>query len=501
MNVLCSAAKNNFWLDVFEKLDKSRFKPVYWVGTDKVRGRGVKCFYHNVWEAFSLQGGVSGWEQEAKVLGDGWSTKTEYYNYLKILDRVDGDGSFSFMERDNLFKRQLSYWSFVIEKFGVDLIFFSNTPHLPHDYPLYLCAKKMGIKTLMFNVSSLHKWVYLTEDIGGRAIYSGFLEKNPEYIEDLFLEGYEKFLHSKHELPWYMKEQNKKDKNIFRSLETNRFTAIPFHFFDSLFRKIALGVLLGNQTHVKNKYRTIKFYSGLYKTKSPNFLDIASFKVKSSKKKKMLKAEYSKYSVKINPEKYTKYIYFPLHYQPELTTTPLGGEASDQFHVISEISRALPSDTVLVVKEHPSQYAKVLYGSQGRYLGCWESIYNLPNVIICDITVSSIALINHAEAVVTVTGTAGWEALVNKKTSFHFGGAWYQAFPAAKKLDFNDIKSQLKEGLEKGSGDSIKSKDLCKYFGDNAIKANIHGSQKEQRDVDMQLTVEYIKIASQYYNH
>lgn len=174
MNVLCSAAKNNFWLDVFEQLRSSSLNPVYWIGSNRVVRRDPGCFYHDVWKAFSLEGCVSGWESDVGSLDVGWISKSEYYSYLKILDRVDGDGSFSFSERDNLLKRQLSYWSFVLEKFKVDLVFFSNTPHLPYDYPLYLCAKRKGIKTLMFNVSSIPRWTYLTDEIGGEAVFGNF---------------------------------------------------------------------------------------------------------------------------------------------------------------------------------------------------------------------------------------------------------------------------------------------------------------------------------------
>ena len=495
MNVLCSAAKNNFWLDVFEQLESSSLNPVYWIGSNKAVRRDPGCFFHDVWKAFSLEGCVAGWEGEADSLGGSWITKTEYYNYLKILDRVDGDGSFSFSERDNLFKRQLSYWSFVLERFEVDLVFFSNTPHLPHDYPLYLCAKRKGIKTLMFNVSSIPRWLYLTDSIGGKALFSGFLDMHPELSDELYSEAVEKFLYAKHELPWYMKAQKKRDGSFLRSLESNKYTSVPYHFIGAALKILALRPILSPGSFEKNKYRTIKCYSGLYKTQDPGLLNIARLKIAHEHKKQGLQKEYAKFSALIDPGNVGRYVYFPLHYQPELTTAPLGGEASDQFHVISELSRALPSDVKLIVKQHPSQYSKVLYGAQGRYLGCWEAISRLSNVVLCDMSVSSISLVNQAEAVVTVTGTAGWEALVNQKTSFHFGGAWYQSFPAARKLDFDNLRSQLAAGLECERGDPIDRGHLYEYFGNHAINADIHGIFKNQIKKDVQRTVSYIEYA------
>lgn len=495
MKVLCSAAKNNFWLDVFEQLKSSSFSPVYWVGSNKTARRGPGCFFHDVWKAFSLEGCVEGWEEESDSLGLSWITKTEYYNYLKILDRVDGDGSFSFSERDNLFKRQLSYWSFVLEKFDVDLVFFSNTPHLPYDYPLYLCAKRKGIQTLMFNVSSIPSWSYMTDLIGGQALFSGLLDAHPELSDELYCEAVEKFLYTKHELPWYMKAQEKRNNSFRRFLESNKYTSVLYHFIEAVLKVLALRPILNSGSFEKNKYRTIKCYSGLYKTRDPGLLNIARLKVAHEHKKKSLQKEYARFSVRIEPENVGRYVYFPLHYQPELTTAPLGGEASDQFHVISELSKALPSGVKLIVKEHPSQYAKTLHGAQGRYMGCWEAISHLSNVVLCDMSVSSISLVNQAEAVITVTGTAGWEALVNQKTSFHFGGSWYQSFPAAKKLDFDNLRTQLAAGLGCQLGGSIERGHLYEYFGNYAIKADIHGTFKSQSKEGVQRTASYIECA------
>ncbi|SOB76693.1 Capsule polysaccharide biosynthesis protein [Marinobacter sp. LV10R510-11A] len=493
MNVLCSAAKNKFWLDVFDQLKGSAFKPVYWVGSNKVVSKKTNCFFHDVWEAFSLQGCVPGWEAKADSLSLSWVTRVEYYNYLKILDRVDGSCYFSFSERDDLFKRQLAYWSFVLDNFNIDLVFFSNTPHLPYDYPLYLCARRKGVKVLMFNVSSVVGWNYITEELGGGALRSDFVEENANLIDNLYFESVEKFIFEKHQQPWYMKAQSKRQKSLRLFLESNKYASVPYHFFGALFKFLKPGVSLKLAFSASNKYKTIKCYEGFYRIGKLGVFDISRLKVMQNRKKKELKGEYSSFSSKLVPESLCKFIYFPLHYQPELTTTPLGGEASDQFYVIRELSKALPDGVKLVVKEHPSQYAKMLYGGQGRYLGCWEAISHLPNVLLCDMSVPSISLIKHAEGVVTITGTAGWEAIVNRKTSFHFGGAWYQNFPQANKLDFDNMRSKLVSSLNAPNASPVESADLCKYFGNYAIKADIHGLFKKQSREDVLRTVNYIK--------
>lgn len=122
-----------------------------------------------------------------------------------------------------------------------------------------------------------------------------------------------------------------------------------------------------------------------------------------------------------------------MRYQPELTTTPLGNESSDQFYVLRALSRSLPKGYKLVVKEHPSQFSRVLFGEQGRYVGCWELVLRLNNIVLADLSVSSISLIQNASAVVTITGTAGWEAMVNGKPCLHFGGRGTKIFLKAQR--------------------------------------------------------------------
>jgi hypothetical protein len=491
MNVLCSAAKTDFWLDVFYELEGA-LRPVYWVGTGVHNKESESFYFHNVWDAFSLQGCVPGWEMQTKPLDMSWVSRVEYYNYLKILDRVDG-GGFSFSERDDLFKRQLDYWSYVLEVFSVDLVFFSNAPHLPYDYPLYLCAKRKGIKTLMFNVSSIACWHYLTRSIGSEPYSSRFITNNPEFLEKLKDEAVENFLFDKHEKPWYMEAQSKKQKSLPLFLERNPFTAYFYNYFKPLARIFLRRVGFKSAFSIGGKYQSIKFYQGLYGKHRVGVRDLSSMLVSEERKKNRLKKEYQQFSKNVNFE--NRYVYFPLHYQPELTTTPLGNEASDQIYVIRELSKALPNGVELLVKEHPSQHARVLHGGQGRFLGCWECVSQLPNVTLCDPDISSISLVKNAEAVVTITGTAGWEAIVNKKASLHFGGAWYQFFPQAKKLDFEHMASQLKCALDFKEVSPVEENELIHFFGDLAINADIHGVAKKQSRNDVLITAKYLELS------
>lgn len=154
------------------------------------------------------------------------------------------------------------------------------------------------------------------------------------------------------------------------------------------------------------------------------------------------------------PNKNEKYFYFPLHYQPELTSCPLGGEYIDQYLIIDLISSLLPENFYLYIKEHPKQ--EIAH----RYYGYYSEILerNKKNIRIINIATNTYDLINNAQGIITITGTAGWEAIFRNKPVIIFGKNFYNYAPNVffveneieckkaldviieNKLDFDEVK-------------------------------------------------------------
>jgi hypothetical protein len=123
-----------------------------------------------------------------------------------------------------------------------------------------------------------------------------------------------------------------------------------------------------------------------------------------------------------------KYIYVPLHFQPEMSTTPLAGVFTDQIPVIQLLSSVMPDDIKIVVKEHPAQK------SDARSYNFYKIISTLPNVIFVNDDEDTHSLIRNSIAVATCTGTAGWEALFKLKPILVFGSFVYEIAPGAYKI-------------------------------------------------------------------
>ena len=124
----------------------------------------------------------------------------------------------------------------------------------------------------------------------------------------------------------------------------------------------------------------------------------------------------------IDPVANERYVYFPLHLQPELTTSALGGEFADQISAIEELSSILPNDLYLYVKENPKQNEAY----RGKLF--FKRLKKLKNVRYIKRTYNSSKLIQDSEFVAVINGTAGWEAIFAKKSILIFGYAWFSSF-------------------------------------------------------------------------
>lgn len=117
-----------------------------------------------------------------------------------------------------------------------------------------------------------------------------------------------------------------------------------------------------------------------------------------------------------------KYVYFPLHVQPEMSTMTFAPFYLDQPSIIENISKSLPIDYRLVIKEHPSMLGR----RDGNY---YRRIKSLPNVRFVSPTVNSFEITENSSAIFTITGTAGLEGLILRKPVFVLGSTFYRHCP------------------------------------------------------------------------
>jgi hypothetical protein len=136
-----------------------------------------------------------------------------------------------------------------------------------------------------------------------------------------------------------------------------------------------------------------------------------------------------------------RFIYFPLHFQPELTITTYAPYFEDQLRAIDMILLHMPSDCQLVVKEHP-----VMRGQ--RPARFYRLLRRKAGLLLADCDVPGIELIRRSLLTAAVTGTAALEALLLGKPSFVFGRNFFS--PWTDRFDsFAGLGQALRDALQR----------------------------------------------------
>ncbi|GEM_PF-3129835 len=140
-----------------------------------------------------------------------------------------------------------------------------------------------------------------------------------------------------------------------------------------------------------------------------------------------LKAFYEQHAKPLDPTQ--PYVYFPMHLQPELTTQPEAGIFEDHYLVLEHILAALPEGWKVYVKENPRQFDTTINAVSAMNFRDRQDLQDMleasPLVHFVPQSVRTPDLIANAQAVVTQTGTAGWECLTSGKACITFGRPWY----------------------------------------------------------------------------
>lgn len=130
-----------------------------------------------------------------------------------------------------------------------------------------------------------------------------------------------------------------------------------------------------------------------------------------------------------------KFYFYPLHLEPEAVVLYWAdGLYTNQVKLIENIAAQLPPDTFLYVKDHPH-----LYGY--RDISDYNRIQEIPNVKLLPPHLPGKKIIKDSIGVITINGTAGFEALLLNKQIIVFGSAFYAISKRVKYVkNIRDLK-------------------------------------------------------------
>ena len=302
-----------------------------------------------------------------------------------------------FHELSNEFSQMYHFFSDLFMVLKVDYIIFANLPHEGADFILYKLARKVGVKTLMCYQSIFaDRFFYVTRlgDFGSFSLLPDFQDYPP--IDVRFGHRQDVF---------YMKEVEKlqaavlvQDAKAGKSVQLKKIREVLHGFLKPL---ALLGKL--NFTKFSNEWLQYKQQKRYEKNIESHEIDWASTRALLEKEQKL--------------------VYFPLHLQPELSTSTLGGFFHDQMYALEILRTLLGKDWKVLVKENPKQS---YYQRDPRF---FQRLERLDNVYLVDRLFPSVEIIEKAALTATITGTAGWEAIKGGGKCLVFGQTWYASLP------------------------------------------------------------------------
>ena len=148
---------------------------------------------------------------------------------------------------------------------------------------------------------------------------------------------------------------------------------------------------------------------------------------------------------KLSDMKGTRFVFYPLHTEPETALLQLSPEYFYQLSAIAALSRDLPAGVMLAVKE--------TYEAIGRRpADFYDQIREFKNVVLLDMLELGLDVVRQCDAVATITGTAGFEAAVLGKPVITFGRHnQYNFLPHVRLVtDETQLKTHLHDALSGG---------------------------------------------------
>jgi len=134
----------------------------------------------------------------------------------------------------------------------------------------------------------------------------------------------------------------------------------------------------------------------------------------------------------------SRVVLFPLHVEPEASLLNLSSEMNNSMELIAWVSKTLPADAVLVVKEHPDSFGL-------RPRSYYDDLRRMANVVVAHPHVSGREWINRCNLVANIASTMGFEAVAMEKPVLSFGA--HQVINGLPTVVFADSFRATREGV------------------------------------------------------
>ncbi len=293
--------------------------------------------------------------------------------YLDMISRTERSRFATYADHLNLMQMQAAWFVDLLLREQVQLVVFGNLPHFGADFVLYHAARSLGIRTTLTYQSVEPDRFFALSDL---VEFGDFAEapRDPGVPSYEVSWGFRK--------PVLVQPWQPRRKYPLASLAGRLVRRVTRH-------RRAMPLV-----EIVKRFEEERVYPRLLRAHSERNVDFSR-----------------------------PFVYFPLHLQPELTTSTLGGRYADQLLALERVRQLLPDDWWIYAKENPKQTARQ------RDSEFFTRLTRVPQTLLVERTVSTYELLERCRFVATITGSAGWEAISGGKPALVFGQTWYQSLP------------------------------------------------------------------------
>jgi hypothetical protein len=432
------------WETVAKRLDTAHgLSPVYWLGggnkRDAAKSVAPDVVFHDAEDANRARF-PSEYDHLSYALDS--DDLRQYRRHepeaIKIMGRRGAGHTFSHEERKRHLRKLLSFYHNLVDELSPQFVVFEQAPHGPAHFALYMVADITNVSTYIFDPTRIPSVTYARRKIHQPSrrlveIYESIDKSDvtlPDRIEEYFdrvksdYDAGQPVDYSTRELP----HPANKTLTLLYRLATDTVAALRGKDPESPVCRL------------KRRSEPIED-----STRTP--LQRTQYELKSYRHRRRLQDSYAD-AAKIPNHDRTS-VYVPLHYRPERATLPKGREYDDQFLMVKLIRQTIPEDWYIYVKENVYQFIR-RDGHKGRSPQLYDDLLELDNVELIETSTDSFELIDNSVAVATVTGTAGWEAVIRGTPALAFGNAWYAPCEGVYRVESRDEVQDAVDDIRTG---------------------------------------------------
>lgn len=323
----------------------------------------------------------------------------------------------------NLFHRLAGYVYEKLERHSIEIVLFDEVPHYGFAYMVYLVARAMGVRTILF-LQFLHTTRTLVAE---RIEEFGRLLARPQLSPPLTAAIEQTFTKALH-VP-VDRARDGVTEQLFdmhqRQIDYRTFLWLPLAW-GTYVAQWMLRLVSGNRSRPRGD-----------RLNRPLHDVFMGPEIRKLKARQTLEAR-ARFSVS-KPSLDGDFVLFALHMQPEATTHPLGGVYGDQLRAIERLREMLPTRWRILVKEHhagfgglrdPHFYMRLAAIGGVELIGGERPIH---------------PLLERCRFAATITGTIGWEAVSGGKPVLTFGQAWYNGLPGVFRFEDGPAYHEIAE--------------------------------------------------------